>query len=201
MVIWPDWRSSRREERSGTLGRSKMANEFAVGIVARQDRNIPLALIENVQDIRSGESPDRLDTPEKAAIGLRAGRRNIEHDLVGIVEKWIIVNMLAGDGRGNAAKGEVEHGLRIICIETKGGRAKGHIGDAISWHHFRDVKGARGDGRRRGIIAREQVPRHDFGRSVIGASWILKPTDRPIITSTRTGLMENFDVVALAGNQ
>ena len=201
MVVDPGWRSSRRDKGAGTLGRRKMADEFTIGKVSRQDRNVAFTLVENVQDISSGESPHGLDAPEKAAIGLRAGRRNIEHDLVGIVEKGIIVNMLADDGRGNATKREVEDCLRIVGVEAQSGRAKRHVGDAVAWHHFSDVESARRDGRRRRIIAREQVPRHDPGRSVIGAGWILEPPDRPVVTATRAGLVEDFDVVALAGNQ
>src|SRR5258707_9944076 len=99
-----------------------MADEFTVGKVAGKDGNIAFALVENVQDISSRKGSHGLDAPEITAIGLRTGRRNIEHDLAGIVEKGIIVNMLANDGRGNATKGEVEDCLRIISIEAQRSR-------------------------------------------------------------------------------
>src|SRR5207249_8710931 len=101
MVVDPGWRSSRRDKGTGTLGRRKMADEFTIGKVSRQDRNVAFTLVENVQDIRRGESPHRFDAPEITAIGLRPGGRNIEHDLVGVLKIGIIVNMFADDGRGN----------------------------------------------------------------------------------------------------
>ena len=117
VVIRPGRRRGRRCENLRAVGQGEVAVDFTARIIDGVNVQIRLALADDFHHVRRLQRSHRLNRPDIAAIRLRRGRIHVKHDLAGILEIGIAVDMLAGLGRGQPAVARPHHRLAAVRAE------------------------------------------------------------------------------------
>ena len=92
-IIRPSGRRRRRSKNLRTIGGREVAVDLTARIIDAVNVDVGFSLLDDFLDVRHTERPDGHNVPNQAAIGLRRGGVNVEHDGTGEGEVSVVVNV------------------------------------------------------------------------------------------------------------
>jgi hypothetical protein len=121
-----------------------MAGDFAARVIYGVNVQVGFAFLDDLDKVGGCQRAGGHDLPYVTAVRLRSRGVDIENDLAleifGLV--GICMNVLCGDGRGQAAVTEFEDGLSFIGAQSQGGGANAGTDDSGLSEHIGGVQSA-----------------------------------------------------------